>query len=269
MVCGAHRRAPARNGVERSVGAGRRKHNVARPDRAGARDAFLGGGLPAMAAARPRCALGFQEPVLHLLPLHGRRHRAGLDALLEPLSLRGTSEHRRPAVDDLRPRLRPVGAGRSQTVALRLRPHGLRASAGRRPRARPLRPAPRLAASGLRSGGHDLHDRRRCLRPHDACRHHHGLRPVSAGAAVDGDRARAPLLSRRDRLRRDIGADRARSQPGAAAPELHARRPARLAPRARSRRLAFRRRPPRRSRACRHDRSGPDRHPHDADDPVR
>ena len=71
---------------------------------------------------RHRRAVGFQEPVLRVLPLSRVRHPFRLDAVLEPLSLWRAPQHRRSAVADLRAGVRAVGAVRPGAFDARVRP---------------------------------------------------------------------------------------------------------------------------------------------------
>ncbi len=59
-------------------------------------DGRLGCRLDAMVAERSRRSLGLEEPVLRLLQVPCLGDALGLHAFLEPLSLCGASEHRRP-----------------------------------------------------------------------------------------------------------------------------------------------------------------------------
>ena len=185
----------------------------------------------AMDRRRQRRALGFQEPVLRLLPFPFELAAFRRDAVLESVSLWRTSERRRSAIADLRTGLFPVGVVRSRSVHPRVRYSGLRASARRRARDRSDRLARGMAGRGLRARGLHLHVRRRGVGTPAAYRHDSQLRTVSGRTLVVAARAVAPL----DRVRFVVLScgrlARARAQPGRAAVVL---RPDRRRHRARS-----------------------------------
>jgi hypothetical protein len=147
--------------VGASLGRAQRIHADAGRRRSRDRRGLAGGDEP-LDPERQRGALGFQEPVLRLLPIPRVRPGVRRVAVLESVSLWRASECRRSAVADLRAADGAVCAVRSGAVAARLRPPGPRASPDRRTIGRRDRCPRALARRRLRAGGGGVHVRRRC-----------------------------------------------------------------------------------------------------------